>query len=179
METTREQLTFTVLVPHVLTAEDLTDILITAIEGGINYWCPKIRLRTAQTCCDVCGRDLKDDAMLENEGNYFCREKCLSRSTTWDVSLWPRDTVVTDRREGEVWNEYICRNVIEGGTLTFYERVDDAGYQRRIMTRDKLLSGIEQALVICPNAGITLDDVDAVAADLIVQCALLKDVVYG
>lgn len=134
-----------------LSVQDLTDLLITAIEGGSNYWCPKIRLNAIG---------------FPNE-------------------------VVTRRLEGEVYNEFICRNVAAGGTLTFFEQDEYALFSTRealiphTMSRDKLLNGIQQVLTKYPHilkidsTEFPLDNVDAESADAIVQMALFGELRYG
>lgn len=37
--------TFTVTKTHEITAEEIDDIMTTALEGGITYWCGEVRVR--------------------------------------------------------------------------------------------------------------------------------------
>lgn len=139
---TADEKKFDIVVGVKLSEQDLTDVLITAIEGGSNYWC-------------------------------------------WDVrfnAIGYPDLLATDRREGEVYNEFICRNVAEGGTLTFFE-YDNVN--PHTITRDKLLHGIQRVLTEYPHllridsAEWPLDNLDAESADAIVQMALFNELRYG
>lgn len=139
----------------------LIDLIISAIEGGrfgIEYWCPKIRLRVPQ------------------EG--------------FDPAI---DVVKAERRQGEVWNEYIARNVVEGGTLTFFEDPEDGrggedAYNPRTLTRENLIGAVGKFIAergasggadFDKETGLTDYDFDAPDADVILQLALLGEVVYG
>lgn len=177
------------IAPIPMSDQDLIDILITAMYGAISYWCPKQRLRAPEVCCDRCGSDIFPEEILsdkmdpessEGEFYHFCSEKCLRIFQNDREGFKPkrRDKVVTERREGEAWDSYIARNVVEGGTLSFYEDEDDCGRGTRIrtLTLEKLLLGIGMSV---SNPNVNLNDVDSVAADVILQNALLGEVVYG
>lgn len=116
-----------------LSVQDLTDILITALEGGIDYWCRKVG------------------------------------------QVQRGDSLVVIRRDDEVWNEYICRNVAMGGTLIFFAYEEETGYT---LTREKLLEAIAKVAVTHKLDLVDLG-IDATDADVIVQTALFGKVVYG
>lgn len=123
-----------------VTQEDIDDIVTTALEGGINYWCRK----------------------AEVVGDYL----------------------------GECASEQISR----GGMLKLYDSEGDKTYE---LTRDKLLDGIKKYCedtkrpydimyagvnsVGCSTGEYGLDCcmVDATVADMIIQYAVMEEIVYG
>lgn len=138
----------------------LEDLIVNAIEGGVHGiygWSPKQRLR------------------IPSEGFEP-----------------PVDGVVVDRQPGEHWHEYIARNVVAGGTLTIYENAqdnrDEEAYVPHHLTREKLLAGFAAWIAgwsqqverdFDAETGLTEFDIDAPAADVIIQLALFGEVVYG
>lgn len=123
-----------------ITQEDIDDIMCTALEGGINYWCRK----------------------AEVVGEYL----------------------------GEYGSEQIGR----GGTLKLHDSEEDAVYE---LDKEKLIDGIKMYLedpekpydilesasdsVGCSKGEFVLDCcmVDAVVADMIIQYALFRTIVYA
>lgn len=123
-----------------ITQEDIDDIMCTALEGGINYWCRK----------------------AEVVGEYL----------------------------GEYGSEQISR----GGTLKLHDSEEDAVYE---LDKEKLIEGIKMYLedpekpydilesasdsVGCSKGEFVLDFcmVDAVVADMIIQYALFRTIVYA
>lgn len=111
-----------------ITDEQLDDIMCTALEGGITYWC--------------------DEAKVV--GDYL----------------------------GEYAHEQIAR----GGQLILSDSEEGKTYE---LNKEKLLKGLELYLTNGGDAEIvregTIDtcEVDAIAADKIVQYALFGDVIYG
>ena len=123
-----------------ITQEDIDDIMCTALEGGINYWCRK----------------------AEVVGEYL----------------------------GEYGSEQISR----GGTLKLHDSEEDAVYE---LDKEKLIDGIKMYLedpekpydilesasdsVGCSKGESVLDCcmVDAVVADMIIQYALFRTIVYA
>lgn len=123
-----------------ITQEDIDDIMCTALEGGINYWCRK----------------------AEVVGEYL----------------------------GEYGSEQISR----GGTLKLHDSEEDAVYE---LDKEKLLDGIKMYLedpekpydilesasdsVGCSKGEFILDCcmVDAAVADMIIQYALFRTIVYA
>ena len=111
-----------------ITDEQLDDIMCTALEGGITYWC--------------------DEAKVV--GDYL----------------------------GEYAHEQIAR----GGQLILSDSEEGKTYE---LNKEKLLKGLELYLTNGGDAEIvregTIDtcEVDAIAADEIVQYALFGDVIYG
>ncbi len=85
--------------------------------------------------------------------------------------------------EGEYLGEYASEQISRGGTLIFYDSVEDKKYK---LTLDKFLKGLK----IWAEKGydyegaITINEIDtcqidAIAADGIIQCALFGDIIYG
>lgn len=111
-----------------ITDEQIDDIMCTALEGGITYWCSE----------------------AQPVGEYL----------------------------GEWAHEQIAR----GGQLKLTDSEEDKIYE---LDKEKLLKGLELYLSNGGDAeivrGDTIDtsEVDAIAADEIVQYALFGDVVYG
>lgn len=149
---------FEVLVPVKLSAEDLIDVLVGAIEGGMmSSWCPVIRLH---------------EEGEEDEG--------LPRPQDPDV-------VVTSRRDpaSEVWNEYLARNVAEGGSITLYEYGEEMDWSPtwrkelvpHRLDSGKLLEGVRKYAEL--RKGLDLEQMDGVEADMIMQYAVLGEVRYG
>jgi hypothetical protein len=114
-----------------LSDSDIADILVTAFEGGINYWCGKVK-------------------MLK--------------------------TSVPD----EVWeaNEKIIASdfIGLGGTLKLFDAEDED--ETWELNAEKLKAGIEMYF---SENGVDTDmgDIDAEAADSIIQYALFGELVYG
>jgi hypothetical protein len=146
----------------------LIDTIINAIEGRFGSWFPVQRL--AATKADL-GEELEE---------------------TFEKSGLPFDTVVATEKPDEVWNEYIARNVVEGGTLTYFEDADETGdpadFKVHRLTREKLLAGLGMVLTKWPHLASPMGtdddggmgyDLDAIGADAVIQCALLNDLVYG
>lgn len=62
MTTTR---IFTVQPPeHVFSAEQMSDIISTAFEGGINYWCIGVDMVLAQTPCELHRKPMSEAVTL-------------------------------------------------------------------------------------------------------------------
>lgn len=115
----------------VMTDENIDDIMVIALEGGINYWCAEAE-------------------------------------------------VVEEVYYGEFASEQISR----GGSLRLYDAEEDEVY---ILTKEKFVLGFQLAYKNgYANSNDWIDDgfvetgnIDAVAADVIVQCAIFEDVIYG
>jgi len=116
----------------VITNEDIDDIMCSALEGGINYWC--------------------------------CKAEVV----------------------GEYLAEYGSEQISRGGKLRLYDSEEYKVYE---LTRDKFMKGL-QMYFAKPVTGDFLDftdyglhldtgNVDAAAADSIIQYALFDDVIYG
>ena len=113
-----------------VTDQDIDDIMCTALEGGINYWC------------------------------------------------WKAEVV------GDYLGEYASEQIARGGELKLYDRESDDVY---VITQEKLLNGIKLAIEHMYYdeynwyTANELDccQIDAMVADVIVQCALFDDVIYG
>lgn len=114
----------------IITQEDVDDIVCTALEGGITYWCCK---------AEVC--------------------------------------------EDEYYGEYASDQISMGGSLRLYDDENDEQY---ILTLDNFLKGIQQAIKdgygsdwFGDDARLDAMNIDGEAADVIVQCALFGEVIYG
>lgn len=107
----------------------------------------------------------------------------------YDIHQDRQDKVVIERTEGEVWNEYIARNVALGGTLTFFELSED---EKRLLphrlTRKKMLKGMAKMfaeghfvdrITGTEESGEIDLDMDGPMADVIIQYALFGEEVYG
>lgn len=111
-----------------ITDEQLDDIMCTALEGGITYWCSE----------------------AQPVGEYL----------------------------GEWAHEQIAR----GGRLTLTDSEEGTAHK---LDKEKLLKGLELylsnggAAEIADGDTIDTSEVDAIAADEIVQYALFGDVIYG
>ncbi len=107
--------------------QDIDDIMVTALEGGITYWC----------------------------------DECVV--------------------EGEYLGKYASDQISRGGTLRLHEI--DGDWQ--VLTKDKFMKGL--ATYIKNHGGVELfyyneldvGNIDADAADSIIQYALFDDIVYG
>jgi hypothetical protein len=111
----------------VLSDEDIANILVTAFEGGINYWCKKVKMM----------------------------------KTTVSDDVW-------DREEKIIASDFIGL----GGKLRLYEAEGDENW---VLDADKLKKGIEMYFT---ENGVDMD-IDADAADSIIQYALFGELVYG
>ena len=105
-----------------VTQEDVDDIVATALEGGINYWCRK----------------------AEVVGDYL--------------------------------GEYASEQISRGGTLKLYDSEEDEVYE---LTRDKLYEGVNSVGCSTGEYGLDCCMVDAVVADMIIQYAVMGEIVYG
>ena len=116
----------------VITNEDIDDIMCSALEGGINYWC--------------------------------CKAEVV----------------------GEHLAEYCSEQISRGGKLRLYDSEEYKVYE---LTRDKFMKGLQMYFskpvtgdfLDFTDHGLHLDtgNVDAAAADSIIQYALFDDVIYG
>ena len=108
--------------------EDIDDIMVSALEGGIAYWCKE----------------------AEVVGDY--RGEYASEQISWD------------------------------GALRLHDCEDDAVYE---LTLPKFLNGLrlwienEHAFELTDAGRLDIGQIDALAADTIIQYALFNDVIYG
>ena len=110
-----------------LTQQDIDDIMVAALEGGINYWC--------------------------------------------------REAEVV----GEYLGEYASDQISRGGSLILHDAESSDKWE---LTRDKFLSGVKLYFehgceVPVEDNAIDTYDIDACAADSIVQYALFGKLVFG
>lgn len=113
-----------------LTQEDIDDMMTTALEGGINYWCDKAEVI-----------------------------------------------------EDEYYGEYASEQISRGGSLRLYDSETNQTY---ILNLEKLTNGFKiwaekgyDRHDVIINSGIECGNLDANAADGIIQCALFGDIMYG
>jgi hypothetical protein len=146
----------------------LADIFVTAVEGGFGTWFPKQRLRHPKF------------------GSYDPKKDFGPKGGLKE------DIVVVEQGEDEHWHSFLGRNVVMGGTLTYYEDEDESGiekdYTAHTLDRNGLIKGLAASLVN-PNFskyirgaeenGCVDIDIDAWHADYIIQYALLGEVKYG
>lgn len=111
------------------TSQDIDDIMVCALEGGINYWCRQAKV----------------------VGKYL--------------------------------GEYASDQISRGGTLILYDAESSDKWE---LTLGKFLNGmklaVEQGVGLSFNpadGSIDTGDIDADAADAIVQLALFGEVVFG
>lgn len=122
-----------------LTDEDIEDIIVTALEGGIGYWC----------CLDNTPKAFEDAP--DDEPTAITAFKIL----------------------------------ISGGSLRLIDEVEN--HEMHFMDLECLLNGIKTweengydfYNVISPNKGVGICNLDAEAADGIIQCAIFGDIIYG
>ncbi len=110
-----------------LTREDIDDIMVTALEGGICHWCGK----------------------AEPSGNYLGR--------------------------------YASEQIGRGGTLVLHDAESSDKWE---LTLEKFLDGArlyfeKSSGIHVENGRIDTSDIDADAADSIVQLALFGDLMFG
>lgn len=120
-----------------ITEEDIDDIMSTALEGGIYYWCARVKV------------------------------------------------------EGEYLGEYASEQISRGGVLKLYDREEEAAYE---LTREKFMSGLGMYLenpiyetlyigdgeyFVDEKYKVDVGNIDAIAADRIIQYALFGEIVYS
>ena len=83
---------------------------------------------------------------------------------------------------GEYLGEYASEQISRGGTLRLHDSESDSVYE---LTLDKFLNGVrlwienERAFALTDAGQLDTGDIDALAADMIIQYALFSDVIYG
>ena len=83
---------------------------------------------------------------------------------------------------GDYLGEYASEQISRGGTLRLHGRGADSVYE---LTLDKFLNGVrlwienERAFTLTDAGQLDTGDIDALAADMIIQYALFSDVIYG
>ena len=83
---------------------------------------------------------------------------------------------------GEYLGEYASEQISRGGTLRLHDSESDSVYE---LTLDKFLNGArlwienERAFALTDAGQLDTGDIDALAADMIIQYALFSDVIYG
>lgn len=120
-----------------VTQEDMDDIMVSALEGGINYWC--------------------------------CRAEVVG---------------------GKYLGEFASEQIGRGGSLRLYDMEEDTTY---ILNEDKLLYGIKRYIeegnkpydILCEAVDsdgykrLECGMIDAIVSDIIIQYAVMGEVVYG
>lgn len=83
---------------------------------------------------------------------------------------------------GGYLGKYASEQISRGGTLRLYDSEADSVYE---LTLDKFLNGVrlwienERAFTLTDAGQLDTGDIDALAADMIIQYALFSDVIYG
>lgn len=83
---------------------------------------------------------------------------------------------------GEYRGEYASEQISWGGSLKLYEAEGDEVYE---LTLDKFLTGLrlwieyEHSYTLTKGGRLDVSEIDATAADAIVQYALFSDLIYG
>lgn len=83
---------------------------------------------------------------------------------------------------GDYLGEYASEQISRGGTLRLHDSKADSVYE---LTLDKFLNGVrlwienERAFTLTDAGQLDTGDIDALAADMIIQYALFSDVIYG
>jgi len=83
---------------------------------------------------------------------------------------------------GEYLGEYASEQISRGGTLKFYD-IEDGTVSE--LTLDKFLNGLrlwienERAFELTDAGRLNVGQIDALAADAIIQYALFNDVIFG
>jgi hypothetical protein len=123
---------FNMEVECILTKQDIDDLMCTALEGGINYWCSEVIVLNATA----------DKTLHKYASTLF--------SEGFDLELIDADD---DTDKPESW----------------------------ILTLDKFISGVKQAMIMYGYTSIEglMDNQDAEIADAIIQFALFNEIVFG
>ena len=83
---------------------------------------------------------------------------------------------------GKYLGEYASEQISRGGALKLHDCEDDTVFE---LTLEKFLNGLrlwienDRSFALMNGGGLDASEIDAVAADAIVQYALFNDVVYG
>ena len=102
----------------------------------------------------------------------------MSAALDGGITYWCNRAEVVDEYLGEYASEQISR----GGTLKLYD-IEDGTVSE--LTLDKFLNGLrlwienERAFEMTDAGRLDVGNIDALAADAIIQYALFNDVVYG
>ena len=102
----------------------------------------------------------------------------MSAGLDGGITYWCCRAEVVGDYLGECASEQISR----GGTLRLYASEADSVYE---LTLDKFLNGVrlwienERAFTLTNAGQLDTGDIDALAADMIIQYALFSDVIYG
>ena len=102
----------------------------------------------------------------------------MSAALDGGITYWCNRAEVVDEYLGEYASEQISR----GGTLKLYDIEDGTVLE---LTLDKFLNGLrlwienERAFELTDPGRLDVGNIDALAADAIIQYALFNDVVYG
>lgn len=106
--------------------EDIDDIMVTALEGGITYWCHQAKV------------------------------------------------------VGEYLGDYASEQISRGGELKLYDSSDGKGY---ILTKENFMEGLKKYIEKRPriiyNGKIDVGQIDAEAADCIIQYAIFGELMYS
>ena len=118
--------------------EDIDDIMVSALEGGINYWCKK----------------------AEVAGNYFGEYASDQISRGGELILHDMEENKTYTVSKEKFIEGLKKYITAGNTECIVRETDDYG-------------------IYTGKLSIEAGNIDALAADCIIQYAVFGDVIYG
>lgn len=102
----------------------------------------------------------------------------MSAALDGGITYWCRRAEVV----GEYLGEYASEQISRGGTLKLYD-IEDSTVSE--LTLDKFLNGLrlwienERAFELTDAGRLDVGQIDALAADAIIQYALFDDVVFG
>ena len=102
----------------------------------------------------------------------------MSAALDGGITYWCRQAEVV----GEYLGEYASEQIARDGSLLLYDMEDDTVSE---LTLDKFLNGLrlwienERAFQLTDAGRLDVGQIDALAADAIIQYALFNDVVYG
>lgn len=145
--------TVKVQITHELSLQDVANIMITAFEGGISYWCPSAQAveLTASGWQQLVGQRY-DEQRIDGCGPYA------------NPSFWDK----TD---------------IKRGYILFHDPDEEGHFQKieRVVTVNRIGSAITKLNQINPEVAmrIVTEQYDANDADVLIQVAAFEEVVYG
>jgi hypothetical protein len=144
---TETQITFkSVQIAHNITLDTTRNLLVSALEGGINYW----------------------GCLLKYE---------FPPNTTREDFLEDGPRAVTDTL-GHVWHiAYVLPTIKDGGIVI----LDKEENSHHTLTREKLLNGFDIMAQKYPTHfnNIVIENDDAETADVLLQCSLFGEIIYG
>lgn len=102
----------------------------------------------------------------------------MSAALDGGITYWCNQAEAISGYLGEYASEQISRN----GALRLHDGEDDSVYE---LTLERFLNGLrlwvenERAFALTDSGQLDVGDIDALAADAIIQYAIFNDVIYG